>query len=73
MGWNGIRNKSYLGGYMKIKRNQKIKVDKGILDIDIGRFMSVRGYSIGGAWGFYRNDKGEKHIFDETVHRISLV
>ena len=58
---------------MKIKRGQKIIVDKGILGKIEGKFVSTKGWSIGGFWGLYKTADGEKHIWDETVHKLKLV
>ena len=54
-----------------IKAGDRIIVDKRMLGMDMGTFISTEGSSVGGYWGIYRSDKdGEEHIFDETVHRI---
>ncbi len=46
-------------------------VNRGIGGIDFGKFLYTYGWSIGGFWGTYKNDKGEVRIFDETCHRIT--
>ena len=54
----------------KIRRGNKIIIDKGILGKVSGTFVSVRGMSAFGLWGLYKDDEGKKHIWDETVHKI---
>lgn len=58
---------------MIIKRGQKIIVDKGILGKIKGTFISTRGWSAFGFWGLYKDENGEKHIWDETVHKVIKV
>lgn len=56
----------------KLQVGDRITVDKGILGVDSGKLLSVKGWSIGGLWGEYENTKGEVRVFDQTVHKISL-
>jgi hypothetical protein len=55
---------------MKIKKGTNVLIDKGILGLEYGTICSINGVSCGGFWGFYKNQKGEKHIFDETIHKL---
>lgn len=65
-----ITNDLQMSKAKKIKRGDKIMIDKGSLGSDFGTFISVRGFSIGGYWGFYKDIWGNKRIWDETVHKI---
>ena len=54
----------------KLRRGNRIIVDKGILGKVTGTFISTRGMSAFGYWGLYKDKSGEKHIWDQTVHKI---
>ena len=57
-----------------MKKKIRLKIDKGILGVDTGIFIKTLGWSIGGFNGFYKSDKdGKRHIYDETVHKISRI
>ena len=56
----------------EIKVGDRMIVDSGpTLGTDTGALVRVNGLSVFGFNGVYRSDKdGQKHAFDETVHRI---
>lgn len=61
----------FISDLNKLVRGDKIMIDKGSLGIEFGTFLNVKGYSIGGSWGEYKNDDGETKLYDETVWRLS--
>lgn len=53
-----------------IKKGRKITVDKGVIGIDKGTFISTNGWSLGGLYGKYKDEQGKIRVWDLSAHKV---